>query len=73
MTDEFVLRRTAERGERADRLLSDELYNECFAEVEANLMRRWGATPYKHADERENIWRMVKALEMVKTQLKTVA
>ncbi|MBB3227002.1 hypothetical protein FHW69_001603 [Luteibacter sp. Sphag1AF] len=71
--DDQMAMKLGSRGDRADQLLKDELYQECFDAVEDNLRKRWEATSYKDNDERENIWRMLKALGMVKTQLQSVA
>lgn len=71
--DDQAAMKAGSRGDRADQLLSDELYIECFDTVESNLRKRWEATSYKDESERENIWRMLKALGMVRTQLQSVA
>lgn len=72
MDDQAAMKAGA-RGDRAEQLLNDDLYNECFDTVEVNLRKRWEATSYKDEMERENIWRMLKALGMVRTQLQSVA
>lgn len=71
--DDQTAMKAGSRGDRADQLLNDELYVECFDTVESNLRKRWEATSYKDESERENIWRMLKALGMVRTQLQSVA
>lgn len=72
MDDQAAMKAGA-RGDRAEQLLNDELYVECFDTVEASLKSRWEKTSYKDEGERENIWRMLKALGMVRTQLQSVA
>jgi hypothetical protein len=71
MTDKLEQDRI--RGERAERLLSDELLNESFATLEDEYISAWKMWPAHDTNGRERIWMAVQVLGKVKGNLQSVA
>ena len=65
----MTLESERDRGERAARLLADQLFNEAFDTVDAALRAAWEATADSQERERERLWLMVKLLGRVKGHL----
>lgn len=59
----------AARGDRARRILEDELYQESFATVRAHLMRKWEDSKPEQAAEREALFMQMKLLDKLKATL----
>lgn len=59
------------RGQAADRMLKDENVMSALGEIEAELVTAWAQTGPNQADAREDMYRMVKALELFQSKLET--
>jgi len=65
--DEDVIR----RGDQASRLLQDPVLAAAFAEIRQDAYRLWlDSKPSEH-DRREELYRIVQALELVRSKLRT--
>lgn len=60
------------RGERARRILEDELFVEAVAQIERECFEAWKAASWKEADKREALYRQMKALGEVQTRLRAI-
>lgn len=60
------------RGERAQRLLEDELLQEALATIEAEYTEQWKNSPARDAEGREKLFLMVKTVQRFRTELTTV-
>lgn len=58
-----------ERGERARRILEDELYINAFSVVKDYLMRKWSATDLQDVATREQLFLQVGLLDKLKSTL----
>ena len=67
LTVEQVIR----RGRAAAQLLADETVMGALGDVEAELVTEWAASNPLHADAREDMYRMVRALEMLQRKLES--
>ena len=72
MTDEFTLRREADRAAKANALLSDELLAEAFTTLRAEYIRAWEATAARDQDARERLWTATTVLTKVRGHLETM-
>jgi hypothetical protein len=70
--DEMRLRRDAERGPRAEALLSNELLKEAFDKIELTLMDEWKNTTSEDSQRREDAWRSFKLLKGLQGYLRKV-
>lgn len=61
------------RSYAAAALLRDETLQSAFDEVTADLMRDWRQSADDAAVKRENIWRMVKAMDRITNKLTAFA
>ena len=58
------------RGINAQKIVGDDLFNEAFDSVKANILHRWANTNiYGNTEEREFLFLMLKAAEQFKTGL----
>ena len=73
MTDEFTLRKDAERGQRAKRLLEDELLIEAFSGLEAAYIQAWKDTHAGNTEGREKLYLAIKVLPAVRANLDSIA
>ncbi len=62
---------TQRRGAAAHRVLGDPDVMQAFGEIEADLVTQWAATNPNRSEDREAIYRQVKALELFQAQLET--
>lgn len=60
------------RGERAARLLEDELLQEAFATIEQEYTNQWLASPARDHEGREKLYLMVKTLHRFRSELAAV-
>lgn len=60
------------RGERAQRLLEDEILQEAFATIEQEYTQQWLNSPARDQDGRERLFLMVKTLHRLRTELEAV-
>lgn len=60
------------RGERAQRLLEDELLTEAFATIEQEYTRKWLESPERDVEGRERLRLMIKSLHRLRTELTVV-
>ncbi len=72
MTDEVALERDRLRGQRAERLLSDEILVQGFSSLEETYLQAWRDTKYHDTDGRERLWQAVQIVGKVKTHLQSV-
>lgn len=72
MSDEIMLRKSAERGARAQALLDDDLLKEAFATLTASYKEAWENTQLKDTDSRERLWQAVHIVGKIETHLKRV-
>lgn len=61
-----------DRGQRARRLLEDDLYQEAFTTVEAKLMSEWAASKPLDREVRETIFHQIGLLKALKAHLESV-
>jgi hypothetical protein len=57
------------RAEHARALLDDDVLKAAFAEIEAEYLANWAASPVRDAAGREAIWMMVRTLRKVRGHL----
>jgi hypothetical protein len=72
MTDEFTLRRDADRAAKAQGLLDNELLAESFTALRAEYIRAWEATAARDQDARERLWVATTVLTKVRGHLETM-
>lgn len=70
--DELTHRRQVDRATRAKALANDELLQEGFRLFEEDLLRIWRNSPTGASVERERVWSMMKAVDMVRKHLEGV-
>lgn len=61
----------ARRGQAAERLLSDEVYREAWASLDAALIAHWAGTNPSDQELRERYYNQLIGLRAVKTRLET--
>lgn len=71
MTDEHKLRQQARRGDRAREILQDELTQDAFKLIEAQLFQQWMATKPDEEATRERLYRLMLAHQDYKGVLET--
>lgn len=71
MTDQLEQDRL--RGERAERLLADDMLKECFDKLESEYVTAWKGWPAHDTNGRERIWLAVQVLGKVKGNLRSIA
>lgn len=72
MSDEFALRKEAERASHAKRLLEDELLKEAFEAYELALTNAWKDSPESSVTAREQAYFALRALNRVRAFLERV-
>lgn len=60
------------RGNRAKQILEDEIFIESVNKIRAELMNQWLNSEETSSEQRENIFRMRRMLEVVLMQLQSV-
>ncbi len=60
------------RGNKAKQILEDTLFVESVQTIRTELMNEWLNSDEKNSEQRENIFRMRRMLEVVLMQLKSV-
>ena len=60
------------RGNKAKQILEEPLFVESVQTIRTELMNEWLNSDEKNSEQRENIFRMRRMLEVVLMQLKTV-
>jgi len=63
---EDKLREYAVRAARARAILSDELFNEAFIQLEQDFIRAWKQTELRDDDARQRLWTAVHMLGKVR-------
>ena len=61
----------ASRAAAAKRLLDDEVLAEALEDIRAEFMQSWRNTADENTDARENVWRMMKALDRITAKLES--
>jgi hypothetical protein len=72
MTDESKLRKQQERGDRAKRLLENELLVEAFEKIEADILDKWQNSAADEKEQRDNAYLMHRLLQNLKAQIKQI-
>jgi len=67
------LQDTIARGARAERLLADDLLQECFAVLEGEYVKAWKVTAARDTDARERLWQATQVIGKVRDHLVAVA
>mgnify|MGYP001568247304 CR=1 FL=1 len=62
-----------DRGARAERILSDELLQEAFAELETAYTQAWRDTAVRDTDARERLWQALQIVGKVRSHIEIVA
>lgn len=60
------------RGNKAKQILEEPLFAESVQKVRTELMNEWLNSDEKNSEQRENIWKMRRMLEVVLIQLQSV-
>tara|TARA_X000000950_G_scaffold110534_1_gene139379 strand:- start:615 stop:881 length:267 start_codon:yes stop_codon:yes gene_type:complete len=60
------------RGKKAKQILEEPLFVESVQTVRTELMNEWLNSDEKNSEQRENIWKMRRMLEVVLIQLQSV-
>ena len=60
------------RGQRAKQILEDEIFVESVNKIRTELMNQWLNSEETSSEQRENIFRMSRMLEVVLMQLQSV-
>tara|TARA_X000001316_G_C910961_1_gene26308 strand:- start:35 stop:301 length:267 start_codon:yes stop_codon:yes gene_type:complete len=60
------------RGNKAKQILEEPLFVESVQTVRTELMNEWLNSDEKNSEQRENIWKMRRMLEVVLIQLQSV-
>ena len=60
------------RGERAQRLISDDLLKEAFTTIEAEIAQEWRRAPARDVEGRERLFLMVRLLDKLKAHFESV-
>ena len=63
---------TQQREERANRILTDPLYNEAFDTLKEDLMNRWEHSGSTELEARESIWLAMRLLDRIDGHLKSI-
>ncbi|MDA8668231.1 hypothetical protein N9M26_01085 [Alphaproteobacteria bacterium] len=61
-----------QRGHRAKQILEDEIFIESINKIRTELMNQWLNSDETSSEQRENIFRMRRMLEVVLMQLQSV-
>ncbi len=61
------------RGNRAQRLLDDEMLTEAFAKLEHEYVAQWRNTEFRDQDARERLWWAARVVAKVREHLLIVA
>lgn len=72
MADEGKLRVQHDRGERAKRLLENELIVEAFEKIEAEITESWRNSAVDEAEKRHNAYLMGLLLERFKQHFRVI-
>lgn len=70
MTDEAKLRQQVDRGERAKRVLENELVIEAFEKLEQTIVDSWKGSRADEEKQRDNAYVMYRLLQNFKQQFK---
>lgn len=70
MKSEFELKKEQQRGLRAKQLIDDELIKNAFSDIRTNIYRKISESSFKQKDEREDCYRMLRAIEAFEGQFK---
>ena len=60
------------REEKANRILTDPLYQEAFDILKEDLMNRWQHSGSTELEARESIWLAMRLLERIQGHLKSI-
>jgi len=63
---------TQQREERANRILTDPLYQEAFDVLKKDLMNRWEHSGSTELEARESIWLAMRLLERIHGHFKSI-
>ena len=60
------------REEKANRILTDPLYNEAFDTLKEDLMNRWNHSGSTDLEARESIWLAIRLLDKIDGHIKSI-
>ena len=60
------------RGNKAKQILEEPIFVEAIQTIRTELMNEWLNSDEKNSEQRENIWKMRRMLEVVLIQLQSV-
>ena len=69
----MTLEQRIARGNRAQRLLDDEMLAEAFAKLEHEYVAQWRNTEFRDQDARERLWWAARVVAKVREHLLIVA
>ncbi len=72
MTDEIKLTGDAARGMQADSLLRNDLVQEAYQALEAELVKAWIDSPARDTEGRERLWAAVQANRKHQNYLRSI-
>jgi hypothetical protein len=72
LENEAQLRSELERGRLAQEVMDNPVYAESVALMRQQIMDQWATSPARDTEGREKLWTMLKLLENLDGQLKTV-
>jgi len=70
--DELKDRQELVRGDQANAVLNNPIYQEAFVMIRARLMEEFQKTKFKQTDERDEVWRKMQTVEWVEKHFKRV-
>jgi hypothetical protein len=68
--DENQAREIATRSDHAERILKDPIINDAFTAIRENIFKKIAESDYTQADQREDLYRMLRAIESFEGQFK---
>ena len=72
MIDEIKLGNERDRGARAERILTDDLFVQAFAELEKTYLTAWKNTTPTQVPEREALWMGITVLSDVQQHFRLI-
>ncbi len=69
---EAKLKEAAKRGQDAERVLKNPIYNEAYLVIKADQISKFESTKYDQQNERDEIWRKLQALNWVQQEMERI-
>lgn len=71
-SNEGKLRKQADRGQQAERLLKNKILNECFDKIERTIYEAWSSRG-SNSETRENAYMLHRALDSLKCEIEHIS